>query len=297
MHGHSHHHHPGGATSGKRLFWVIIFNAVITLTEYIAGLLSGSLALISDAGHNLSDVLALILGYVGEKAGEKKPSARYTFGLRRAEVLVALINGLSLIAVGGYIVIEAVDRFQEPVDIDTGVMLPVAMVGLLGNVLSIFFLRHDRKSNLNMKAAFLHLAFDALSSVAVVAVGLILIFLPWNWLDLVVSLGIVAMMIWSSVGVIAESLRVIMQGVPSGLDPEAVRNELLSIPHVQEIHELHVWSVNSNEVFLSCHVRTNENGSDTDHIIVAINQTLGTSFDIHHTAIQIERADLCHDRE
>lgn len=275
---------------------MIFFNSVITVAEYVAGFLSGSLALVSDAGHNLSDVLALILGYAGEKVVERQPTARYTFGLRRAEVLIALVNALSLVAIGAYVIIEAVGRFRNPAEIDTSILLPVALVGLFGNLFSIIVLRRDRDRSLNMRAAFLHLAFDTLSSVAVVGVGVVLLFKPWVWLDLVVSLVIVVMMIWGSVGVISESLRVIMQAAPRGLDPEKIRQAILEVPNVREVHGLHVWSVNSNEVFLSCHVCVNGDAPDTNQIIMAINAALEESFGIRHTTVQVETSNLCQER-
>jgi len=294
---HGEHHHPHARTAGRRLLWVILFNAIITLTEYVAGLLSGSLALVSDAGHNFSDVLALILGYAGEKVVERQPTARYSFGLRRAEVLIALVNALSLVAIGAYVVIEAVDRFRNPAEIDAGILLPVALVGLFGNLFSVLILRRDRNRNLNLRAAFLHLAFDTLSSIAVVGVGVVLLFQPWVWLDLVVSLLIVVMMVWGSIGVINESLRVILQAAPSGLDPEKVHEAILAVPNVREAHGLHVWSVNSNEVFLSCHVCvSNGDATDTDQVIVAINKALEESFGIRHTTVQVETANLCRHR-
>jgi len=293
---HYEHDHEHGRLAGRRLAWVILFNAIITVTEYVAGLLSGSLALISDAGHNLSDVLALILGYAGEKATERQPTARYTFGFRRAEVLIALVNALSLVAIGAYVVVEAVGRFRNPTEIDTGIMLPVAFVGLFGNLFSILILRHEKDRNLNLRAAFLHLVFDTLSSVAVIGVGIVLLFKPWVWLDLAISLIIVVMMVWSSIGVISESLRVIMQAAPAGLDPEKVRETILAVPSVLEVHGLHVWSVNSSEVFLSCHVCVDNGTSDTNGVITSINTILEDSFGIRHTTVQVETANLCQDR-
>ncbi len=290
--GHSHH----GESGGSRLLIAIILNSIITVTEYVAGLLSGSLALISDAGHNFSDVLALILGYAGEKAGEREPDARYSFGFRRAEVLIALVNSLSLIMIGAYVVYEAVERFRNPAEISAGIMIPVALVGLFGNLFSILVLNRDRERNLNMRAAFLHLFYDALSSLAVVAVGIVLLFKAWLWLDLVASLVIVAMLVWSSIGIIAESMRVIMQAAPGNIDPHETLRRIAAVPGVAQVHGLHIWSVNSSEVFLSCHICVSDEVADTDEIIRRVNAELQQFFGIRHTAIQIESVNLCSEK-
>ncbi|MFC1595887.1 cation diffusion facilitator family transporter [Candidatus Margulisiibacteriota bacterium] len=292
-HHHDHEHH--GISNTKRLGLVIFFNIVITLAEYIGGILSGSLALISDAGHNLSDVLSLILSYAGEKVSARKPDSKYSFGMKRFEVLIALINALSLLAIGIYIVYEAIQRFMHPQPIQVWIMLPVAVIGLLGNVFSILVISRKRSSNLNMKAAFLHLFYDAISSVAVIAVGLALLFTNLYWLDLVVSLVIVFMIVWSSLGILRQSLRIFMQGTPSDIDRDQVHQSILSINHVKSVHGLHIWSVSSSEIFLSCHICI---GGDPqvitgDEVIKDINAILKKDFGIEHTTLQIEHNRIC----
>jgi len=155
-HNHSHHH-SGDKGAGIKFLAVILLNIIITVAEYIGGVVSGSLALISDAGHNLSDVMSLILGYTGEKVSERKRSDSYTFGLKRFEVLIAFINALTLIIIGLYIFYEAVERFKHPVAVDFSIMLPVAAIGLAGNLISMFFLGHGGDKSINLRAAFLHL--------------------------------------------------------------------------------------------------------------------------------------------
>lgn len=290
---HSHAHAHSEEAKGGRLFAVILLNVVITVAEFTAGLLSGSLALVSDAGHNLSDVLALILGYAGEKATERKPTARFSFGFRRAEVLIALVNALSLVAIGAFVIVEAVARFRNPSPIDATLMLPVACIGLFGNLFSMLILRHERERNLNLRAAFLHLAFDTLSSVAVVGVGIVVFFRPWLWLDLIVSLLIVVMMVWSSIGIIGESLRILLQAAPDSIDPERVRAVILGQEGVGEVHGLHIWSVNSNEIFLSCHICLDGHAPASDRVIEAINDVLAQTFGIRHTTLQVETEPLC----
>ncbi len=294
-HSHSHNHDRKEITNKKKLVIVICFNAVITLAEYIGGVISGSLALVSDAWHNLSDVLALMLGYAGEKVSETDPSKKYSFGLKRFEVLIALINALSLVVIGAYIVYEAVSRFISPVSIDVSVMIPVAVIGLLGNVFSVIALLKNRDSNLNIKAAFLHLLYDAVSSVAVIIAGIILYFTGILWIDLAVSLTIVIMMIWSSSDIIKESLRIFLQGTPSEIDADEVRKSIQSVTGVGSLHGLHIWSINSSEIFLSCHVCIDQSlgNIDNDQLIKKVNAMLEEKFGIAHTTIQIENNAIC----
>lgn len=292
---HTNHAHEHMAGAGGKLGWVILANAAITVTEFMAGMLSGSLALISDAGHNLSDVLALILGYAGERAAQRRPSARFSFGLRRLEVLIALVNALSLVVIGVLIVLAAAERFTKPVEVRGGLMLIVALIGLLGNGVSILVLHGHRRQNLNLKAVFLHLLFDTLSSVAVVAVGVVLLFRPWYWLDLVVSLGIVVMIAISSAGVISEAVRIFLQAAPGSIDPQEVRGAILALDEIKSVHGLHIWSVSSKEIFLSCHVCTADETLDTNQAILAINRMLTERFSIEHSTIQVETSPICTD--
>lgn len=287
---HAHHH----MMHGSRLALVILFNSLITIAEFTGGLVSGSLALISDAWHNLSDVLSLMLGYAGEKVSEREGTRQYTFGLRRFEVLVALVNAFALMLIGVFIVYEAAQRFLHPRAIDLSIMVPVAFIGLGGNVLSIILLFGSRHESLNLRAAFLHLAYDAVSSVAVITAAAALYFTGQLWIDLVISLVIVVMMVWSSIGIITESLRIILQGAPADVDPEMVYTDISRVEGVESIHGLHIWSVSSSEIFLSCHICMKQNtGSDSDSVIRGVNAMLDEKYGISHTTIQIETTLLC----
>jgi len=296
-HDHSSHKNkidkPG--MSSKKILLVIFFNIIITVAEYIGGIISGSLALISDAGHNFSDVLSLLLGLMGERVSAQRPNSRFSFGLKRFEVLVAFINSISLILIGGYIVYEAVVRYLNPVQINPMIMLPVAVIGLAGNVLSIFFLNSERDSNLNLRAAFLHLLYDAISSIAVISVGIILLFSDMKFLDLAVSFIIAFMIVWSSMDIIRESLRIFLQGTPKGINPDEVYKSILCVMDVASVHGLHIWSINSTENFLSCHICIDRNPDnvDTDSIINGVNNILEQKFKITHTTIQVENTNLC----
>ena len=294
-HNHDHSHHSHNTGDGFKFAVVIALNIIITAAEYIGGVISGSLALISDAGHNLSDVLSLILGYTGEKVSEKKRSDSYTFGLKRFEVLIAFINAFTLVLIGLYIFYEAVERFKNPVAVDFSIMLPVACVGLAGNLISMFFLGHgEGDKSLNIRAAFLHLFFDALSSVAVIAAAIMIYFTSNYWIDIVISFFIAVMIIWSSFGILRESLRIFLQGVPGHIDSAEVYNYILGIEGVVSLHGLHIWSINSKEVFLSCHIcLTGDSAGLSDKIIMEINLMLNTRFNIEHSAIQAELSDFC----
>jgi cobalt-zinc-cadmium efflux system protein len=292
---HSHEMRGEGFSNKKRFGFVIFFNIIVTIAEYIGGILSGSLALISDAGHNLSDVLSLILGYAGERVSEIKPDKRFSFGLKRFEVLIALVNALSLLAIGIYIVYEAVSRYLNPLDIVPGIMVPVAFIGLLGNVFSIIIINRKKNSNLNMRAAFLHLLYDAISSIAVIITGIVLLFSNLIILDLIVSIIIVLMIVWSSLDVFKESLRIFLQGTPKDIDADEVFRAILAVDGVRTVHGLHIWSVSSTEIFLSCHICIDGNPEniDTDTIIRDVNSMLEHEYGISHTTLQIENTELC----
>jgi len=278
----------------KRIGWAILINIGITVAEAIGGMLSGSLALLSDAGHNLSDVISLGLSFLGEKISEKKPTPRHTFGFKRTEIFTALINSLSLIGIAFFIVIEALKRISSPPQLSLGIMLGVAVIGLFGNLFSMFILG-KKESNLNVKAAYLHLFYDAISSVAVITSGIIIYLSGWLIVDLIVSLLIAGMVLWSGLGIIKRTIHIFMQGVPEHIEFNKILKDILGVSGVKSVHGLHIWSINSNEVFLSCHVCTAKNSSqgDTDGIIQEINEMLHQKHHIQHTAIQIENRNLC----
>lgn len=290
-HGHGHHHHH--PTGGSRLVLVIFFNMVITAAEYIGGILSGSLALISDAGHNFSDVLSLLMGYAGERVSEKRPDKKFSFGLKRFEVAVALVNALSLLVIGLYIVYEAVKRYLNPEPINLKVMIPIAFIGLAGNLFSMLLLMRDRHRTLNMKAAFLHLLYDTVSSIAVIGAGVILYFTGEVLVDLAISLIIVAMIAGSSFSILRDSMRIFLQGTPAHIDADEVFREIEAVPGVGSVHGLHIWSINSAEIFLSCHICASGLDNDTDEIIRKVNTMLEMKYGIRHTTLQVENIRIC----
>jgi len=298
-HGHAHAHgrgnHNGSEASAVKFIVAIFLNIVITVAEYIGGILSGSLALISDAGHNFSDVLSLILGYAGERVSQIKTGRLYSFGLKRFEVLIALVNALSLLAIGIWIVYEAAERYINPVPIKPGIMLWIAVIGLAGNIISMLILMPGRSRSITVRAAFLHLLYDAVASVAVIVTAAVMMFTQMAILDLVISVGIVLMIAYSSIDIIREAMRIFLQGTPRGIDPDEVARKIEELPSVASVHGMHIWSVSSREVFLSCHicVDSSEGAVDTDAVIKEVNHILDDEYGITHTTIQMEQNMVC----
>jgi len=290
-HDHSHGHSHG--TSAARLGWTILLNAIITASEAVGGILSGSLALLSDAGHNLSDMLALVLAYAGTRGAAMKPTPRSTYGFKRLEVVTALINALTLIAIALFIIREAFARYRNPQEIQGVIMLTVAVIGLAGNLLSVWLLHADRHKTINNRAAFLHMLYDAISSGAVIIGGIIIILSGWYLLDLILSVLIAMMIFWSSLDILKEATGIFMESAPAGLDVVAVERSIAAVPGVCDVHHLHVWSISSSQTALSCHIMLAEN--DYKHfpdIIRAINLMLNDTYGIDHATIQPE-GDLC----
>jgi len=282
------HHH---AVRGGRLVAVLILNACITIAEYIGGFLSGSLALVSDAGHNLSDVLAIGLGYAGEKISSRPPGKRFSFGLKRFEVAAALTNALVLVVIAAWILREAALRFFHPSPVNAAVMLPIACIGLAGNLASIIILARDRARSLNLKAAFMHLFADTISSVAVIAAGIALVLTGLPIIDLAISALIAVMIAAGATGIIRDAARIFLQGTPPHIDPAEVLRDIASTRGAESVHGLHIWSINSSEVFLSCHICAS--GADTDRLIRSVNRMLEDRYGIRHTAIQVETQQIC----
>jgi cobalt-zinc-cadmium efflux system protein len=289
MHTHTHSH------NSNKIGWIILFNLAITAAEYVGGIFSGSLALISDAGHNFSDVLSLILSYFGERLSHRKATKKHSFGLKRSEVAVAFINAVSLCGIGLIIIGEAVRRFSAGGQITLSVMLSIAMIGLGGNILSVLVLKRNKDQNLNMKALYLHLFYDALSSVFVIIASIAIAITGWMAFDLVASLVISLMMIWSGLGVMRDALHIFMQGVPRGIDFDEVLNTIASIKGVENVHDLHIWSVNSENIFLSCHACVSEekHSNEINELVRKINVLLEERYGINHSAVQFEYAGMC----
>ncbi len=284
-HTHSHTRDLGG----KRLGITILLNIAITAAEAVGGFLSGSLALLSDAGHNLSDVIALVLAYFGARGAALKPTKRSTYGFKRLEVVTAVINAVALMVIAVIIVREAFRRYADPQVIHGGIMLSVAAIGLLGNILSVWILHPDRKKTINNRAAFLHMLYDALSSVAVIIGGVIILLSGWYLLDLILSVIIAMMIFWSSLDILKEAGGIFMEAVPRGVDIDEVNRTIASVPGVRDVHHLHVWSISSSQAALSCHIcLAEEDFKDCAGIIQVVHDVLLREHGIDHVTVQPE---------
>ena len=293
MHNHSHNH---SNERVKNLFLSIVLNTIITLTEFIGGLISGSLSLLSDAGHNFSDVISLILGYVGEIFSRKKADYKHSFGFKRIKVFTALINAITLIVLGILIIIEGIHKIGHPSPITTGLMLIIGFIGLLGNLFSIVLLRSHKDENINMKAAYLHLFYDTLSSVIVIVSAVFIFFTGFYIFDIIASLIIAVMMLFSGYKIIKSTVHIFMTGVPENIDMKEIVDSIKKISDITNIHDLHIWSIDSEEVFLSAHIKV-KNDSKSDDILKEINNMLKTKYHIEHTVLQIEKDEICENEE
>jgi cobalt-zinc-cadmium efflux system protein len=255
MHKTDHYHN---VVSGKNLGLAILLNVGITLAEAVGGIISGSMALLSDAAHNFSDVLSLIISYFASRLSKRKATERETFGFRRSEILAAFINSATLIIISVIIIIEAIRRLMNPAPLSANLMIWLAIASILINGLSALFLRKDSHDNINIRSAYLHLFGDMLTSVAVLAGGLAIKFLKWNWTDSVFSLAIAVWLLWLSWGIFRSSLRIIMQFTPEEIDIKKIACEFEKIPGVKNIHHVHVWQINDHDLMFEAHVDMSE---------------------------------------
>lgn len=294
-HGSEHHGHSHGAASEKSLLISIFLNAGITIAEIIGGILSGSLALLSDAFHNLSDVASLIISYIALLIGRRSKSATKTYGYKRAEILAALANVVALFFVCVYIIFEAVKRLRNPEPINSGLMMIIAVIGLIGNGVSVLILFRSSKDNLNIKSAFLHLIGDTISSIGVILVAILLHFKPWYFMDAVISVLISLYIIKESLSIFLESINILMQSAPRELNKEKIIQAILSIKDikVKDIHHIHMWDITPGKTVFDAHVVIDKNDlQDADNIIKKINHVLIDDFHISHSTIQLESGTI-----
>jgi cobalt-zinc-cadmium efflux system protein len=266
---------------------------VVTL---VAGLRAHSLALLSEAGHNVTDVLSLLLSWVAVFIQTRPPSATKTFGYHRAGVLAAFINALTLVGIAFYIFYEAIVRMRRPVEVQPTVMIWVAVAGVIMNgVISWFLFRASR--DVNIRSAFIHQVGDTLSTGAVIVGGWAILWTGQNWIDPALSIGIACLILWSSLGIIHETLNILLEGAPHGMSVEEVVAALSIVDGVIDVHDVHVWSIGSDTPALSCHIRINDIMlSESDLILRRIRQVLSANYHIEHTTIQFENSvcDVAH---
>lgn len=231
----------------RAFIWGIVLNLAFVVIEFAAGFVTGSLALVSDAGHNLSDVASLALSLVAFRLAKVKSSQQYTYGYRKSTILVSLFNALILLVAVGAIGWEAVRRFTHPEPVPGGMMAVVAGIGIVVNAASAFLFMRDKEKDLNVKGAYLHLLADAMVSLGTVVAGIIIIYTGWYWVDPVVSLVIMIVIVYSTWGLLKSSLRLSLDGVPQGIELEEVKKIALKIPGVKDIYHIHIWAMSTTE--------------------------------------------------
>ncbi|UCG61529.1 MAG: cation transporter [Candidatus Zixiibacteriota bacterium] len=280
--------------SGKKLAWTILFNTVITVTEFIGGMITGYLALTADAVHNLSDVAALALAWLGLKGSRLPATKKSTYGYKRVEVMTALISAVALIVIAIFILREAYDRLLEPQPIvRPWLFLTVAAIGFAGNVVSILLLHSEKAKSLNMKTAFLHMAYDAVSSAAVIIGGVVILLTNLVVIDAVLSSVIALMIFWSSYLVIKEAVLIFLESTPERVNFDEVFHAIRSTSDVEDVHDLHIWSLSSRDIALSCHICVEDgNLSRGPDLVGRINKMLYDKFQISHSTIQLEKIDF-----
>ena len=283
------HSHGTENLSDRRLVFAIVLNLLLTVVEAVAGLLSGSLALLADALHNFSDCGSLVIALVARRIGRLPSDDRRTFGYRRAEIIGALINLTVLVVVGLYLVYEAFVRFFQPREIDGWIVVGVAGVALAIDVATAALLFAMSRGNLNLRAAYLHNLGDAFSSVGVIAAGIAILWFGVFWVDPVVTLLIAGFILWQSVSMMRRSIHILMQGAPADVDANELIAELQSIPGVIEIHHLHVWELDEEQRALEAHVVVDEaHLARWAEIKREIKARLGERFHIHHSTVEFE---------
>lgn len=284
------HHHQHREISGKNLLIATLLNLVITVVEIAGGILSNSLALLSDALHNLSDTFATFIAYVATRVGRKKATTKKTFGYKRVEILAAMLNAVILIIICFYLFKEAWDRLQDPEPIKSLIVIIVAMVGLGANVLAVALLRKDSKKSINVKAAYVHLIGDSLSSVVVIlAAGAIQLFGIY-WLDPLVTFLIGIYLIRESYVILKEAVNILMQSTPENINVKKIQSRVEAIPEVRSLHHLHVWNLDENEIHLEAHVElvSDRKISEAREIQEKIEKLLVDKFRISHITLQFE---------
>jgi cobalt-zinc-cadmium efflux system protein len=285
---HSHVHAP--LDYGRAFATGIALNLLYVVGGAVAGVISGSLALIADAGHNLSDVLSLSLAWGAAVLSRRRPSGRFTYGLRSSSILAALANAIILLVVTGGIAWEALRRISDPMPVVSSIVIWVAAAGILVNGVTALLFASGSRRDLNLKSAFLHMAADTLVTASVVAAGIAIALTGWMWLDPTVSLVVSAVIVIGTWGLVKSAISLALDAVPEGVDPSAVRAHLLDIPGVTGLHDLHIWGMSTTETALTCHL-VMPNGHPGDAMLNGIAEQLHHRFGIHHATIQIELAD------
>jgi cobalt-zinc-cadmium efflux system protein len=299
--GHDHHdrhelgHVHAPASYGMAFAVGIGLNLIFVAAEFVYGVLANSVALMADAGHNLSDVLGLVIAWIASALSKRAPSSRYTYGLGGSSILAAVFNAVLLLVAVGAIAWEAVLRLFHPEPVASGTVMIVATIGIIVNGVTAGLFASGRKGDLNIRGAFLHMIADAAVSAGVVVAGMIMLYTGWLWLDPLTSLVIVGVIIWGTWSLLRESLAMSVNAVPSAIDPQAVRRYLESCAGVTAVHDLHIWPLSTTEIALTAHL-VFPGGHPGDEFLLTAATELRRRFGIGHTTVQIEISEetACH---
>jgi cobalt-zinc-cadmium efflux system protein len=287
-HTHGHHHVHGGEGSDRILKWSLVGTLVFVAVQMGAGLTAGSLALLSDAGHNFTDALALGLALFGVYLQKKPADESRTFGYGRGGVLAAFVNALALVLLSVFVFYEAWERLWQPQPVQEMTMIAVAGLGIVLNV-AIMYGLHSHSDDVNIRAAWIHMLGDALGSVAIIVGAVVIHYTGWYAVDPILSIIIGALIVWSAWDVIRESLNILLEGMPRGVELKAVSDTIRAVPGVLDVHDLHVWSLGSGVHALSCHALIEDMPpSESNCILEGITSAVAHDFRIHHTTIQFE---------
>jgi cobalt-zinc-cadmium efflux system protein len=290
MYGGSGRHGHGAAANERRLALALVLAAVYMIAEFVGGLLTNSLALLADAGHMLSDVAALGLSLFALRIARRPASPRFTYGYYRTEILAALANGAALVAIAIALLFEAYERFGAPEPVQGGPMLAIATGGLVVNLIALAILSGGREASLNVRGAWLHVLSDALGSLGAITAGALIWAFGWMWADPVASVVIALLVIRSAWTLLGEAVAVLMEGAPPHIDVDAVRDSIIELPDVSAVHDLHVWTITSGVVSLSCHVVAP--AAEPAKVLREIRELLHQRFGIDHLTIQVEPDDF-----
>jgi cobalt-zinc-cadmium efflux system protein len=292
------HHHHTTDSSNRSLLIATLLNVLITVAEIIGGILANSLALMSDALHNLGDTIAILLAYIAGRISKRKSNVKKTFGYKRIEILAAFFNALVLISISVFLVYEAIHRLYEPEPIKGLLMLLVASAGLLFNLLAMLLLRKHSDSSLNIKSAYLHLLGDTLSSVAVIIGGILIYFFNIYWVDPLITILISIYILKETWDVFKQSANILMQAVPEGIDLKTIITELEQINGIDNIHHVHIWGLSEKDFHFECHADLKEDLSVSSTAVIReqFERILQDKYQINHVSVQFEY-DLCDDKK
>ncbi len=287
---HHHTHYKKNNSAEKNLLITSLLNIVITVAEIVGGILSNSLALLSDALHNLSDAVAVFIAYLASRISHRNSTEEKTFGYKRIEILSALFNAVVLIVVCGFLIYEAYNRFLHPQPIKGVIMFWVALVGLLANLFAVSLLHSQAGSSLNVKAAYLHLLGDTFSSVLVIISSILIYYFQFYWIDPLITLLISLYIIKEAYSILKEAVNILMQFTPKSIDLQKVKYEIEKIPEIENIHHVHIWSLNDLQVHFECHIDVIKDFriSETEDLRNNLKELLSNEFGISHTTIQFE---------